>query len=153
MRACTHMRQFRWWRHHSWRKFGSNRIDNGWDITFNKCDNWPTLSRSADVTLLLPARVVSFWWKFGYNRLYNSCRHIINVVNGGDLDLLFEAQLTCLFLLARAPSFLSKFGKNRSYISWNTAIFVNWNFDLHFQDQMIRYFIAVLDAVIVVIFV
>ena len=44
-------------------------------------------------------------------------------------------------LLAILPSFPQKFGKNRSYNSSNTAIFENCDFRIHFQDQMIIYFL------------
>ena len=42
--------------------------------------------------------------------------------------------------------------KNRSYNSCDTAIIVNGDLDLHFQDQTIRYCIAGRDAIIVVFF-
>ena len=37
-------------------------------------------------------------------------------------------------------SFLYNFGENQSYHCWHTAIFVNSDLDLHFQEQMITCF-------------
>ena len=42
------------------------------------------------------------------------------------------------------------FSKDRLYYNWDTAIFVNSDLNLHFQGQMICFFVACHNAVIVV---
>ena len=42
------------------------------DITLCEMQPWPTFSTSADMTILLPASLPPFVWKFGKNWSYNS---------------------------------------------------------------------------------